>query len=319
MVNENGEPSGILFGAINSLRKCISDIAPEKVIFVWDGLNGSARRKAIFSGYKAGRGMKRMTNFSCFKDKNEEYKSLLYQSGKFKKYLDILPVSQIHVEGLEADDIVGFLATRGKKENEEIVIMSTDKDFLQLLNPTVKMYNPIKNMIINEVIMKKNYSDNVPPQNFVLMRTVLGDTSDNLSGVKGIGPKTMLKLFPELLNEKKLSVWDLLSISETKVLEEENKLTKWYKRIIENFDIIERNYRLMVLDELNMISISQLKEIQSVIDEKWKLFQMTQLSMMFREDKLWKHVNNISRFTSVFLRLHGKSMRENKLMAKNNY
>jgi len=318
MTNDDGEHAGILYGAINSLRKCITDILPDKVIVVWDGRNGSARRKAIHKEYKAGRGLTRMTNFSCFTSREQELKSMLIQSARFKEYLDILPVSQIQVDNAEADDVIGFLCSRGHIEGEDLVIMSTDKDFLQLLNENVQMYNPIQNIFINEILMKKKYSENIPPHNFVLLRTFVGDSSDNISGIKGIGPKTALKIFPELLEDKKLTVYDLLKISEEKSLDENNKLSKWYKKVVKNFDIIERNVKLMALDGTDMLSPDQLKEIIEVRDEKWKLFNSMRMMKFFRQDKLFKHVSNISSFNSVFLRLHGKSMMTNKLRERKN-
>ncbi len=314
VTNSDGEHVGILFGAISSLRKSIDITMPDRVIIVWDGRGGSTRRKKVYPKYKEGRGLSRITNFPFFNNIEEERKSLYSQTARFKEYCNILPVTQIQVDGLEADDVIAYYATSMRKNDEEVIICSTDKDYLQLVNNRVSIYSPIKDVLINETLMKINYSEGVPASNFTLIRAFTGDSSDNLPGVKGIGSKTAVKLFPELLNEEILLPQHIYTLA----LEKSKSSTlKGYQTVLDNFDQFQINHRLMQLKEIEC-SPDQLRQIIDGINQPYKLFNQTQLSMMFSKDKLFKHFYSMEKFSSTFSRLHGKSLMWNRMQDFNN-
>lgn len=307
--NSDGDHNGILFGAIASLRKAIETTRPDRVVMVWDGRGGSARRKKIYPEYKAGRGSSRMTTFEFFNNIEEERQSLYKQIARFKEYCDILPVNQIQIDGLEADDVIAYYATKMRREDEEIVILSTDKDYLQLVNDKVSIYSPIKDLIINELLVRKNYSEGVPSKNFVLLRAFSGDNSDNVPGIKGIGMKTAIKLYPELLSEEKINPENIYKFTIEKTA---SSNLKGYKTVLENFGQFQINYILMDLQDIPC-SPDQLRQMREQINQPHKLFKQTQLSMMFTRDKLWKHFHNADRFSSTFNRLHGLSLMYNRI------
>jgi len=309
ITNDDGEHYGVVFGAINSLRKAIETLQPDRVIFAWEGCGSSERRKKLFSGYKEGRGRTRLTTFPCFKDIDDERKSLLFQIKRFAKYLEILPVTEVRVDGLEADDVIAYICTKLKTPNQSFVILSTDKDYLQLSSSDIYVYNPIKELKITESVMKSQYSCGIPPKNFAIARALVGDSSDRIPGVPGIGVKTAAKVIPELLSETKINVEDVINLAK----ERTSTKLKSYQTIVDHADIIKRNYILMQLYDI-MIEPDQVRQIMNVMESKSKLFNVQKLTQMFMQDRLWRNIRNIASFESAFLRLHGKSMMRNRIL-----
>jgi DNA polymerase-1 len=119
-------------------------------------------------------------------------------------YLHQLPVNIITRDKLEADDIIGYLAPKF----DQAVIMSADQDFLQLCSDNVQVYSPIKKKFYGPKEVFDEYG--LWPQNFINYKVLMGDTSDNLPGVKGLGPKKLYKLFPELTGDKTVTLKEII-------------------------------------------------------------------------------------------------------------
>ena len=133
-INPDGHHIGALTGFLKSIGYAIKMLQPTKVIIVFDGVGGSNARRNLFPDYKANRNANRMTNYSIFQSKEEESESINNQMQRLILYLKCLPVSVISIEGLEADDIIGYLTHKLESfsETQEINIMSADQDFLHL-------------------------------------------------------------------------------------------------------------------------------------------------------------------------------------------
>ena len=104
------------------------------------------------------------------------------------------------MEKLEADDIMAYIGKQASISNvKKLTIISSDKDFMQLVDDTVEVYAPIKKTLYT----KKNIKDalQVVPENYNLVKALLGDNSDNLKGVKGLGIKTIISEFPKVVND----------------------------------------------------------------------------------------------------------------------
>mgnify|MGYP003121718309 FL=1 len=128
------------------------------------------------------------------------------------------------------------------KENEQAVVMSTDKDFLQLVDDTTIVWSPTKKKLYNKELVKEEYG--IESKNLLLYRVLDGDTSDNIPGVHGCGIKTLVKRFPEITEDKKLSVDDLLRLAE----EKKGKI-KIYDEILNSKEQILMNEELMQLHD----------------------------------------------------------------------
>ena len=157
------------------------------------------------------------------------------------------------VEGVEADDLIGFLCKDSKFGDYQKVIVSNDKDFIQLCDEKTILYRPVKEQILNIKSVLEEYS--IHPYNFVLARSLVGDNSDNLPGVKGAGLATIAKRFPFLKEEKEYSLDDILKTSREKLHEQ-----KIYKAVVQDREKIKLNHRVMQL-QYRLVTLEQKKKI----------------------------------------------------------
>jgi len=307
--NENGDHIGLLYGSLASLRKLIEDTLPDRVFIVWDGPGGNQRRRVIFPGYKAGRKPGGINSVFPHASPEECFRSLKSQIQMFKEYLEILPFNEIIIEGLEADDIIAYIATKMiNKENQEVIIASTDKDYIQLLNENVTIYNPMKQKWYSEKEAKEDYTENISPKNFVLARCIDGDGSDAIPGIRGIGIKTSVKLFPLLIEDKKHTIDDLIEASK-------NNGTGKYRTVLENKELLERNYKLMQLEDVD-ISADAARRIKEHYDSSSHAYISGKLYSLLARDGMYQWIKGIDRFNDTFSRLHGKSLKRNVLLEK---
>lgn len=242
-MNDNGDLMGGLVGSLKSMGYALRELKPTRCIVVFDGSGGSTRRRQIYPEYKHKRKNRIRVNrmYEDISTPDLEQKSMKEQLMKFVKYLNLLPVTTISVDHIEADDVIAFLATEYfKGEHQNVTIMSADKDFLQLVNERVRVWSPTKKKLYGPLEVLGEYG--IHPKNFALYRTLDGDVSDNIGGIKGAGLKTVLKLFPTLADDKQ---HDLIVLKE--ISEREQGKYKLYGDILEQWDIVERNFKLMQL------------------------------------------------------------------------
>ncbi len=238
-MSPTGHHIGGLVGFLRSLGYVTRIFDPTRVIVVWDGKGGSANRKNIDPNYKANRATSRITHWGLYDTKAEETEALIGQLFRTQDYLECLPVQQMVLEKLEADDIMAYLAKRASLAGKKVTIVSSDKDFLQLVNNNIEVYAPVK----KKTFTKDNIFEElkVLPTNYNIVKALLGDNSHNLQGVKGLGIKTIVSQFPKLLTEKT----DLEYVY--KVAEEKLDEKKIFPKIIHNWDRVETNFKLMDL------------------------------------------------------------------------
>lgn len=235
----NGECNGGVYGFLNSLSFFIRQTKPDKVILCWDGVGGSKKRRAIIKEYKDGRKPVRLNrNFEYEMQNPEENK--LWQRRRLGQYLNDLPVTQITVDDVEADDVVAYLIKM--YDQDQKIIVSSDKDFYQLLDERTIIFSPIKKVFVNNRDILEQFK--IHPLNFALARAIIGDKTDNLIGVRGIGFKNIVKFFPCLAESKQYRLEELLALSEAG--------GDKYKKFIENKDLIEKNLKVMKLDTVLM-------------------------------------------------------------------
>ena len=232
-------PVGGVRGFLKILQKMIRITGPDRVFIAWDGAGGSQKRKSMFKEYKQGRNPLTL-NSNIAANAEDELKNRIWQETRLVEYLNQLPVIQIMVEGVEADDIIGFLSKDTKFHQYQKVIISNDKDFIQLCDDRTILYRPVKEQILNIKTVLEEY--NIHPYNFVLARAICGDVSDNLPGVKGAGLPTIAKRFPMLREEKEYALDDILKICREKYHDQ-----KIYKAVVQEQKKIKLNHRVMQL------------------------------------------------------------------------
>lgn len=239
-MNPTGSHVGGIVGFLRSLGYVTRIFDPTRVLIVWDGKGGSANRKNIDPNYKAQRATSRITHWGLYDTKEQEMEALIGQLYRVQDYLECLPLQQLIIEKLEADDIMAWIAKKASVSNvKKCTIVSSDKDFLQLVDDTIEVYAPVK----KKTFTKDNIFEElkVLPQNYNVVKALLGDNSDNLQGVKGLGIKTIVSEFPKLLTE----VTNLDYVF--KVAEEKLEGKKIFSKIIHNWDRVETNFELMNL------------------------------------------------------------------------
>lgn len=237
----NGNPIGGLLGSIKSIKWMVHDLRPSKVIWVWDGKGGSQRRRGIVEQYKMGR--KPRVNREVEEGVKDSAQNFQWQKEKLNALLPFLGVTLVEIDNIEADDTIGYLC--GYFNESHKVVVSSDRDMWQLVGEKTIVYWPTKKVYISS----ENVAEHVPvrPENYVLFRAISGkgDTSDNIHGIKGLGEKTIMKLFPEFLTET-VDVGKLLELSRNK-LGDGKGVKRWYKVILDSTELVSRNVQVMQL------------------------------------------------------------------------
>ena len=294
-MNEDGDHTGGVIGSLKSIGFQIREFNPTRCVVTFDGKGGSNSRKQIFEGYKSERGKNRFRvnrQYQGMMDEEEEQVSMKRQFVWLNDILDYLPVKTMIYDGIEADDVIAQIATQIKKEDEEVVIVSTDKDFLQLVSETVKVFSPTKKKLYNRQMVFDEYG--LWPQNLLLFRTLDGDNSDNIPGVKGCGLKTVLKAFPELSEDRLISFEEFLQLAEERV----GKL-KIYKDIVDNTELILRNKQLMQLSEPTISVSNKLKILDRYNEEDVQLEKMNffKVGLKYKILQNWSDINDWLKIT----------------------
>ena len=187
MFRSDGTPVNAVFGFTNMLVKLIEDYKDEKMIVVFDAARENFRNQ-IFKYYKANRG-----------DTPED---LIPQFEIIRECVNAFNIPQIEIEGYEADDIIAAYCELSQKEKIQSIIVSSDKDLMQLVNENVTMLDPMKNKSIGiEQVIEKF---GLPPEKVIQIQALTGDKVDNIPGAPGIGPKTALQLIEEFGDVKSL-------------------------------------------------------------------------------------------------------------------
>lgn len=178
-----GEPINAVYGLISMLLRVIQDLKPTHLAVAFDRKEQTFRQKE-FAGYQAQR------------PPMEE--DLSSQFGKAKSVLDAFNIPVFEKAGFEADDVIGTLASQEVKTPNEVVIVTGDRDILQLVDDdkNIKVYLPIKGLSDAKLMGSADVIEKlgVKPSQIVDYKALVGDPSDNYPGVAGIGPKTAIRL-----------------------------------------------------------------------------------------------------------------------------
>lgn len=258
-LNKNGHHIGGLTGFLKSVGYAIKTLSPTRVIIVFDGVGGSSARKNLYPEYKGNRHQKRMTNYPIFESMADEKASIEQQMGRLISYLQCLPIDMLCIDGLEADDIIGFLSTQFEimDEIKETYIMSSDQDFLQLVSNKTKIFSPTKKKIYDMNLVKSEY--NVSCNNFITMKCLLGDSGDNIPGISGLGPGKLKKYFPQLTDDQYHDINSIFNYTEDILNNTVYTKKNLNERIIYD-KVIERKNQLLINDRLMNLKTITLSE-----------------------------------------------------------
>jgi DNA polymerase-1 len=307
-----GQHIGGIYHFLNTLRRAFETYQLDKIVVFWDGLEGSQTRKKIYIHYKENRKQRIRTE--------EELNSYNYQRDRIKQYLEELFVRQGEYEYCETDDNIAYYTQNSP--NERKIVYSSDGDLTQLVSETTQIFNPS-----HQKLYKKNDTivydhEEILIENVRLVKMMCGDSSDNIAGIRGMGVKRFLSLFPELRNQQ-------LTIEQVKdkcnVLFEQDKHNKLIANLLtgvtkhgvfgeEFFDV---NNRIVSLDEPFLTD--EAKEgikllINENLDPEGRSYKNTMRMMM--EDGIFtalpKSDDAWTKFLNPFLRLTRKEKNKTK-------
>lgn len=178
--NSKGLPTNAILSFYNMLRKLINEKNPENIAVAFDSKEETFRREE-YENYKANRA--------------EMPDELIPQIPYIKKIVESMNIKIFEKPGFEADDLLASAAKKAEAEGYDVVIVSSDKDLMQVVGDNIKMYDPMRSRWFDKEAVEKKFG--VPPAKVIDVMALMGDSSDNIPGVPGIGPKTASKLIIE--------------------------------------------------------------------------------------------------------------------------
>lgn len=218
--NSKGFPTNAIYGFTNMLLKIIREKKPDGIVVTFDSPVPTERHR-IYEEYKAQR--------------PETPRELAEQMPYIKKMISAFNISIFEAPGYEADDLLGTIAKRAASEGIDVFIVTGDKDMLQLVNNRVKVYDPMKDKVLDEEFVKEKFG--VGPERITEFMALAGDAVDNIPGIKGVGEKTA----KELLSEFE-SLDDLLN-NTSRIRKDKLRLL-----VSENADIVRLSKKLATID-----------------------------------------------------------------------
>lgn len=180
LTNPDGTPVNAVFGFVNMMAKLLTDFEAPRIAVVFDAARKNFRND-IYEAYKANR--------------EEPPEDLQPQFPLIRVATEAFDIPVLELEGYEADDLIATYADMAEKAGEEVVVISADKDLMQIVRPGVRLYDPIKAVFLGEQAVLKKFG--VSPDKVPDAQALIGDSIDNIPGIPGIGPKTA----SELLNQ----------------------------------------------------------------------------------------------------------------------
>jgi len=228
LTNPEGVPVGAVYGFTNMMMKLLSDHSEAAIAVIFDAARANFRNE-IYAKYKANR--------------DETPEDLIPQFPLVRQATIALGVPAVELEGYEADDLIATYAKQAVALGKKVIIISSDKDLMQLITDDIVMMDPMKNTIIDPAGVIEKFG--VPPEKVIDVQALAGDPTDNIPGVPGIGVKTAA----QLINEYG-SLEELLSRAE------EIKQPKRREKLIENADMARISMKLVTLAQDAPVPVS---------------------------------------------------------------
>lgn len=252
---------GGIYHFMNTLRRMYETHNLDKVVVFWDGKDGAQTRRNIYSHYKTNR----TKNWS-----DQEEANYQYQRNRIKQYLEEIFVRQAEFEQCETDDCVAYYCQNTGNENK--IIFSSDADLVQLVSEKTKIYNPSHRKLYGPGDMFPYKKQDVLIENIALVKMLCGDPSDNIYGIRNLGIKRLLTMFPELTTRK-------ISLDEvwltTNLLVENNQYGQTAKNLLTGVtklgvfgkEFFEINKKIVILDK-PLLTEEAIEGISDLISEE---------------------------------------------------
>tara|TARA_R100000664_G_C2743653_1_gene131800 strand:+ start:384 stop:1337 length:954 start_codon:yes stop_codon:yes gene_type:complete len=287
-LDRHGNPIGGCAGFLKSLQKVCKKFEPQEIIVVWDGHEGSQRKRSINKDYKEGRKPIRFNRRLINLEPEEQEKNKAYQLIRLMEYLNELPVIQITIDYIEADDIIAYASRHPLYGRWNKVIVSSDKDFFQLCDDYTSIYRPIQNKVVTKQTILEEFK--IHPNNFALARAIAGDKSDNLEGVPGVGLKTIAKRFPFMVQSEEHDCEKIITNCAM-----QGKKLKLHENIIKSADIIKNNYKIMQLYSPNIRPVNRIFVDNAIMHFEPEFSRLNFTKMLFADDLSYINFEELTR------------------------
>lgn len=291
ITNSNSEPISMYLYSLNTIRSFIDKFKPTKVFFVLDGPNAGERRRKLYPNYKGKRRVKAREGTVRISDSDNEAGEVFEVEGSFQnqlrsiyEFLKLLPVTVVMVPYCEADDVIAYLALKNK-ENFDSIIVSNDRDYLQLIQPNIFVYRWKAKKLYNSQEIINEF--NISPDNFIYRKIILGDVSDLIEGLNGIGEKTFQNLSSIFLENKFENIGQLVEFFEnlTNMNDYKKREQTAIKKIIENKDKMLLLYQIMKLEE-DCLKLNHREILEKQVEEqKEKVFSRLSAKIKLQKDQ----------------------------------
>ena len=266
LTRNDGTPVGAVFGFTTMLLKLLASLNVSHIAVIFDS-GSKTFRNDIYPEYKANRP-------PCPED-------LIPQFSIVRESAEALNISILEKIGFEADDIIATIAKKSAREGFEVVIVSSDKDLMQLIDENITMFDAMKNKMVSFNEVKEKFS--VEPSKVLEVLSLIGDSSDNVPGVRGIGPKTASELINQFENLENLyENLDKIKQEKRRAMLEENKsnafLSKKLIRLDENVELgIEiDDLKVRIIEPKKLINFLENQGFRSLIYKVKKEFNFVE-------------------------------------------
>lgn len=259
LTTKDGFPTGAIYGFLRALLSIMKSERPEYLVVVFDH-PAPTKRDSLFKEYKAGR--------PSMPD------PLRLQIPVIKELLGLMGVPTLELEGYEADDLIAILAKRFSEKGFKVKIYTPDKDMLQLVSENVVVINPMNWEVFNPDKVKDKFG--VPPEKVADYLALVGDKIDNISGVRGVGPKTAVKLIEKFGGVPKiLERWGEFNKLYPDAKKEELQLSYQLVKPMTDAEVSlsDANFKLGKPDMNRLRKRLEELEIKSVLKDIEKLFK----------------------------------------------
>lgn len=270
--DHNTIPIGTYLGTINIVRTLVEKFKPTKIFFILDGPEAGERRRKLYPNYK---GKRRITGREAKVQIMEGEDNIVYGvEGAFQnqliqiyEFLKLLPVTVLSVPYCEADDMIAYLTLRNKDTFNNIIV-SNDRDYLQLIQKNISVYRWKAKKLYGEPEIMEEFG--IHPKHFIFRKIMLGDVSDMIEGINGIGEKTFQDLSGIFLDEKNNfeSVGDVLAfLQHLDIKGYKTRTGTAVKKLLTQQDKMLLLFQIMKLDE-ECIDVGQREILQQQIEEQ---------------------------------------------------
>lgn len=177
-----------IFGIIRAVRSIMMTYPMLKPVVLWDGITW---RRDIYPEYKANREKEAVSKHEVLQTANRV--SYRAQKPLINKSLEVLGVTQMAAMNMEADDLAGMITRKAERESRRVLMISGDKDWIQLVSPTTSWFDPVNNVKITSATIEEKLGVKTP-RSWLEVKALMGDAGDNIPGVGGIGQKGAVEL-----------------------------------------------------------------------------------------------------------------------------